>query len=86
MRTTVDVDPVLLEQIRLEAVRRGTTVKALLNAVIRAGLTSRVAKRAAVYRVEPMSMGTPRVDLTKALAITAALEEEEHLRDLQRRK
>ncbi len=86
MRTTVDLDPALLEQLRLEAVRRGTTVKALLNTVIRAGLTARVSEPAAVYRVEPVSMGEPRFDLTKALAVATALEDDEHLRDLQQRK
>jgi hypothetical protein len=86
MRTTVDLEPALLEQLRLEAVRRGTTVKALLNAVIRAGLTARVAEPAAVYRVEAVAMGAPRLDLTKALAIAAALEDEDHLRDMHRRK
>lgn len=86
MRTTVDLDPAVLELLRLEAVRRGTSVKALLNTVIRAGLAMRVAEPAAPYRVQPVSMGAPRADLDRALKLAASLEDEEHVRDLQQRK
>lgn len=86
MRTTVDIDPQLLEQLRLESVRRGVSVKALLNAVIRAGLSSRVAESRPKYVVRTADMGEPLIDLTHALRVAEALEDEEHLRELQRRK
>ncbi len=86
MRTTIDIDPVLLEQLRLEAVRRGTTVKALLNTALRAGLAARVAEPRAAYQVDTVSLGAPRVDMDRALQLADALEDEEHRRDLQLRK
>ncbi len=86
MRTTVDIDPILLEQLRLEAVRRGTSVKALLNSALRAGLTARVAEPPATYRLNTVSLGSPRVNLDRALQLADALEDEEHGRDLQLRK
>jgi hypothetical protein len=88
MRTTVDIDPKLLEQLRVEALRRGTSFKALLNAALRAGLAARIAEPPAAYTVSTVSLGAPRgdTDLVRALAVADALEDEEHLRDLQRRK
>lgn len=86
MRTTVDIEPRLLEKLRAEAARRGTSVKALLNAALRAGLEARVAEPAVAYRLNSVSLGAPRMDLDRALQVADALEDEEHLRDLQRRK
>lgn len=86
MRTTVDLDPKLLEQLRLEAVRRGTSVKALLNSVIRAGLAARIAEPVAAYRVPTVSLGAPRANLDHALQLAAMLEDEEHVRELHLRK
>jgi plasmid stability protein len=86
MRTTVDIDPGLLEKLRVEAARRGTSVKALLNSALRAGLAARVAEPAATYRLNTVSLGAPKMDLDRALRVADALEDEEHLRDLQRRK
>lgn len=86
MRTTVDIDPLLLEELRLEATKRGTTVKALLNAALRAGLAMRVAEPRTQYRLNTVSLGAPRVDLDHALQVADALEDEEHRRELQLRK
>ncbi len=86
MRTTVDIEAGLLEQLRLESVRRGVSVKALLNSVIRAGLAARVSEPVVAYRVDSVSLGAPRADITKALTLVDVLEDEEHLRDLQLRK
>lgn len=86
MRTTVDIDPAILEQLRVEAARRGTSVKALLNAALRTGLAARVAEPKASYRVNTVSLGAPRVNLDHALQLADALEDEEHARDLQMRK
>ncbi len=86
MRTTVDIDPSILEELRLEATRRGTTVKALLNAALRAGLAMRVAEPRTQYRVNTASLGAPRVDLDQALRVADALEDEQHRHELQLRK
>ncbi len=86
MRTTVDLDPKLLKQLRLEAARRGTSVKALLNAALRAGLAARVAEPRLGYQVETVSLGEPRMPLEHALRLADALEDEEQLRDLHLRR
>jgi hypothetical protein len=86
MRTTVDLDPTLLEQVRMEAARRGTSVKALLNSLIRAGLAARSAEPVSAYRVPTLSLGAPRLHLDQALRVADALEDDEHLRDLHLRK
>lgn len=86
MRTTVDLDPKLLEQLRLEAVRRGTSVKALLNSVIRTGLSARVAEPVATYQVPTVSLGAPKANLDHALQLASMLEDDEHVRELHLRK
>lgn len=86
MRTTVDLDPKLLEQLRLEAVRRGVSVKALLNTVIRAGLAARVSEPVVKYRAETVSMGLPLADIDKALQLASALDDDETVRKLHLRK
>lgn len=83
MRTTVDLDPKLLEQLRLEAVRRGTSVKALLNSVIRAGLAARLADPAVSFTVPTVSIGLPRVNVDRPLVVADALEDEERFRGLR---
>ena len=60
----------------------------LLNRVLRAGLQAgggRRQKRRA-YRQRVHAMGAPRLALDKALALAAALEDEEIVRDLTLRK
>ena len=58
------------------------------NDVLRAGLdrrasTSRAHRR---YREEVADLGEPRVNLDRALALAAQLEDEETLRRLEQRK
>jgi len=78
MRTTVTLDPDVERQLRDEVRRRGEPFKQVLNNAIRAGLKT---SRARVEPLRPLTfdMGTPRVDLTKALALAAELEDEELL-------
>lgn len=85
MRTTVDLDAALLKRLRLEARRRGVTVKELLATALRRGLEEPVTD-ARPYRLRPARLGTPRMDLHKALALADALEDEEIVRDLHLRK
>lgn len=87
MRTTVDLERSLLERLRREALRRRVPFKHLLNKLLREGLEARPAGPAA-YRCPTFAMGTPEpaVDLTKALALAAALEDDEIARELQLRK
>jgi hypothetical protein len=81
MRTTLTIDDDIA--IRLETLRRerGLTFKEALNQTLRAGLAN--GRRPERYTLPTFNMGPPRVDLTKALQLAAALEDEEILRKLR---
>lgn len=87
MRTTVDIDSHLLGRLRAEARRRGIAFKELLQGIIRRGLEERPA-RVSRYRGPTFAMGTPTppLNLDKALALAAALEDDEVTRKIARRK
>ncbi len=89
MRTTVRIDDDLMMLVKEQAHREGVPVGDLLNRCIRRGLqASNHSRRNAAksYREQVFSMGQPAVSLTKALAMAAALEDEEVLEELARRK
>jgi hypothetical protein len=90
MRTTVDLDQHLLKRLRIEARRRGISIKELLDTVLRRGLGEResAAGPSPRYRCPTFRMGSPTVgvNIDKALRLSAALEDEETLVDLARRK
>lgn len=83
MRTTVTLDPDVEKLLRNEVRRRGEPFKEILNNAIREGLKTRKA-RPEPFRPLTFDMGTPKVDLTKALALAAELEDEELLRRYER--
>ena len=86
MRTTVDLERSLLERLRREALRRRVPFKHLLNKLLREGLEARPAAPTR-YRCPTFAMGNPAsVDLTKALGLAAALEDDEVARELLLRK
>jgi hypothetical protein len=76
MRTTVTLDADVEALLRKEMRRRGEPFKQVLNNAIRAGL--RGANRGD-EPFEPITfdMGKPRVDLTKATALAAELEDDQ---------
>lgn len=89
MRTTLDIDADLLKRLRLEAHRRGVPLKHLLNMALRRGLAEpSETRRRSRYRCPTFSLGPPRpgLDLDKALALAAALEDDEVAMELERRK
>ena len=87
MRTTIDLERALLERLRREALRRRIPFKTLLNKLLREGLAARpVAPSAFHGPVFAMGNPEPALDLTKALGLAAALEDDEVVRELQRRK
>ena len=88
MRTTVRVDNDLLEQLKAQARTENVSLTRLLNRVLRAGLQTGGARRRKqrMFREQAHSMGVPRVALDKALALAAALENEEIVRELALRK
>jgi hypothetical protein len=88
MRSTFRIDDDLMEELREQAVREKVSMTRLLNRVLRAGMQaprSRGPQRHR-YREQTHAMGTPRADLRKALALAAALEDEEIARKLNLRK
>ncbi len=86
MRTTVTLAPDLAVKIKALAVDRQISFKEAINSTLRAGLDSR-SGRGRPYREEVRDLGIrPGVDLTKALHLAATLEDEETVRELDRRK
>ena len=88
MRTTVRVDDELLERLKAQARKENVSLTRLLNRTLKAGLQAGGARprKQPIYGERTYSMGTPRVALDKALALAAALEDEEIVRELALRK
>lgn len=79
MRSTFRIDDDLLADLREQAHRENVSLTRLLNRVLRTGMQasrSRVPRRLR-YREETIAMGAPHTDLRKALALAAALEDDE---------
>jgi len=90
MRTTVDLAPDLLQRLRDEAHRRRLSFKDLLNRVVRRGLETGAPATGGASRYRcptfPLGRPVPSVNLDKALAVSAALEDDEIARKLNLRK
>jgi hypothetical protein len=85
MRTTVRIDDDLMLELKDRAQREAVSLTRLINRLIRRGLEAR-GKPRKPFRQQTYSMGVPKVDLTKALAFAAALEDEEIIAKLARGK
>jgi len=88
MRTTVRVDNEILEQLKAQARKENVSLTRLLNRTLKAGLQAGGTRRRKqpTYREQAHSLGAPRIALDKALALAAALEDEEIVRELALRK
>lgn len=90
MRTTLTVDDDLMKELKDAAHREGLPLKQLVNRALRRGLRALDEGAAAKpYRCPTFSMGVPApgtIDLDKALAIAAELEDEETAREIELRK
>ena len=75
MRTTVTLDSDTRALVERSMRERGLTFKQAVNDAIRAGLGPRTDRKASSYTT-PRPLGPARVDLTRALAVAAALEDE----------
>ena len=83
MRTTVTLDPDVIEAVKLLARRRSISFKAALNETVRAGLVAETGGPRP-YRTPSRPMGLrPDVDITHALRLAADLEDEEIMRKLK---
>lgn len=86
MRTTVTLDPDLVTRLRELARQRRISFKSAMNATLRAGLDSET-DAGRPYREKPRALGVqPGIDLTKALQLAAALEDEQTIHELELRK
>ena len=87
MRTTVTLDPDVAEQLKALARRRNLSFKAALNSAVRAGLAVERGGGRRPYQAPARPMGLrPGIDLTHALRLADALEDEEIVRKLALRK
>jgi hypothetical protein len=88
MRTTVQIDDDLLRDLRERAHREGTSLAKLVNRALRHGISAlaQAGKPKRPYRQKTFSMGQPKVNLDKALALAASLEDEEVCEELAQRK
>ncbi len=88
MRTTVRIDDDLMLQLKQRAHREGTSLTKLLNRLLRRGFSAAGKEDGPVeeYREKTFSMGAPKVNLDKALALAALMEDEEVREELARRK
>ncbi len=81
MRTTVTLDPDTEHLVRQRMKDRGVSFKRALNDAIREGLSGRDS---APYETPTYDLGIPTVDLTKALRISAELEDEHLIASVRR--
>lgn len=88
MRTTVDIDAVLLKRLRDAAHERGVPLKEVLNGALRRGLEKGAppAKRRFRGATFPMGMPTDPHLLDKALSLASTLEDEAIVAKLLMRK
>jgi hypothetical protein len=87
MRTTVRIDDELLRRLRESARAERVSLTNVLNRTLRSGLERAPAKtRRRGFAQRTFDFGGSNVDLTKALALAGALEDEEVLDKLRRRK
>lgn len=86
MRTTVTIDSDVSARLRELARQRRISFKSAINATLRAGLALD-ANEGRPYRETTRDLGVqPGVDLTKALQLAAALEDEQAIHKLELRK
>ena len=87
MRTTVAIDPELQTRVKDLARERGISFREALNDVLRRGLGHGSQPPPQRYEVPARPLGLrPGIDLDKALALAAELEDDEIVRKLELRK
>ena len=88
MRSTVRIDDDLMMELKERAHRENVSQTRMLNRLLREGLRASRGRRPkkVQYKEKTHTMGVPRVDLDKALALAADFEDEEILRKMTLRK
>ena len=90
MRTTMELDDDLVQELKDRLSREGGSMRKALNAALRKGLSSSGRQQPPRrYRCPVVHMGlpvSPGIDLDKALALAGALDDAETAGELERRK
>jgi hypothetical protein len=88
MRTTLTIDDRIGKALKELAHRSDKSFKQVVNETLERGLAANEPRRRQPYRERPTRLGEARAgyDLNKALALAAALEDDEILRKLEQRK
>lgn len=88
MRTTLTIDDYLMRELKEEAHRTGKPLKRVVNEALRTGLEQlKNPSPPKTYKCKTYSMGyPPNLNLDKALAIAALLEDEEITRKIGLKK
>ncbi len=88
MRTTVQIDDDLMQDLKQQACQEGAPLDELINRVLRRGARAfcKVNKPSRPYHEKTFCMGKPKVDLNRALALAASLEDDEVCEELVRQK
>jgi metal-responsive CopG/Arc/MetJ family transcriptional regulator len=88
MRSTVRIDDDLMMELKERARRENVSQTRMLNRLLREGIQASRGRRAKKgrYKETTIAMGTPRVELDKALALAADFDDEEILRKMALRK
>jgi len=89
MRTTVRVDDDLMQELKDLAHKEGTSLAKLFNRTVRLGLDSlkcNGSKTPKPYREKTFRMGKPMVDLTKAIHVLNALDDDVFIERFNREK
>lgn len=82
MRTTITLDPDVAQLLKAAMREREAPFKTVLNDAVRQGLAPRRAAARQRYRQMTFDLGRPLVDLDKANALAADLEDRELLAKL----
>ena len=88
MRSTVRIDDDLMIELRARSHAESVSLTRMLNRALRAGLSRPLPGDVPPkpFKQRAVAMGRPRVDLDKALALAAGLEDEEVARKVVLRK
>jgi hypothetical protein len=86
MRTTISPDDTLARELQRRAADSGRSFKEVVNETLLRGLSAGGGRKR--YRLRTVSLGgaVEGVDLTRALALAGALEDEETARKMARRR
>jgi hypothetical protein len=88
MRTTIRIDDELLQRLKEQARNENISLTRLFDRTLRAGMqaSGKPGRPRRRHREQTHAMGVPRMKLDKALALAAALEDEEIVREMLLRK